>query len=82
MVRYTLVSLPGTGRAEMTTVSPFMISTDGMIVGRHARQRGQRLALAAGGEDGHAVGGQQRDVVRPHEQPLRHVEVAEVLRRC
>ena len=79
MVRYTLVSLPGTARAEMTTVSPFTISTSGW----------SRDAIRARAESGSPwlpvdrivtrSGGQQSDVVRLDQQPVRYVQIAEVL---
>ena len=49
---------------------------------RHAAQRRQRLALAAGREHHEPVVGEALDLLRRHEQSLGHLGVAEAAARC
>ena len=80
MTRETAFSLPGTGEAEMITVSPALDRDRTVVAVRHARQCGERFALAPGGEDDDLVGRQVADLVGVDDVLGVDVEVAQLAR--
>ena len=78
MTRLTAFSLPGTGVAEMTTVSPRLDLNGAVIPVGHARQRRERLALAAGRQHADLLGRQIAHLVGVEDVLLGDVEVAEL----
>ena len=75
MILPTAFSLPGMVREEKTTTSPRRQRGDRVLVLGDARQRGARLALAAGGERENLVARQAVETVRA-EQRRHAVEIA------
>ena len=78
MVLLTLVSLPGTGLAEMITVSPFMTSTAGFSCAAMRDRADSGSPWLPVHKHRNPVGRQQVDVLRPHQQTVGHVQVAQV----
>ena len=64
MVSCTASSLPGTGLADMITVSPGTMLHGLVVVVGDAGERRERLALRPGAEDHDAVGGQLVQLLR------------------
>ncbi len=71
MTRPTAFSLPGMAREEKITRSPLGERHLGMLVLGDARQRGARLALAAGAQRQHLVGRQIAVALRRRGNPAR-----------
>ena len=81
IVSWTRSSFPGTGFAEMITVSPRSTVIGRVVVVRDPRQRRQRLALAAGAEDRAPRSGRYSSSSAGRiSVALGHVDVAEVAR--
>ena len=64
--------------AEKTTVSPLVQLDLRVVAVGHPPQRRQRLALRAGRDDHDPVVGEVVDLARPDDQPVGHLDVAEL----
>ena len=73
-------SLPGMFRAENTTTSPWSDLDVAVVVDGDPGQGGQRLALRAGAEAQHVLGGVVAHVGVPDLEAGRHAQVAQPLR--
>ena len=73
----TASSFPGTGFADMITRSPTGSRRRGGPE-RHARERGERLALRAGAQDRHLARREVGEPARLDQRALRDLRVAEV----
>ena len=77
---WTRSSFPGTGLAEMITVSPRSTETFCVVAVRDPGQRRHRLALAARAEHQHAVARKVHRLLRRDDRVVGKLDVAEVPR--